>query len=745
MSFSGETWGKVKKWTRKEIESAQLNPMTEKGTWNASTNTPTLSHGTGTNGWWYTVVVAGTNLDDTFAIGDVVKYDGSISKWVKVAYSTSIKGEKGDKGDTGEIEEATVSLDTSGTEPSVEIVNGGTPTDRSFNFKFKNIDCQITGAEATIDNKVGIPEIKVIPTGTGNRKKFTFNFKNMKGEKGEQGENAVTALNARGDYDVNADPAYTKSDYITGNDGNSYVCKKDNPNNVAPTTGRKDDEYWQIMALKGAKGEKGDAGGISDDESAKLIQMNESKYNVRKGKLFNLNDDESHLLFQGTLKTAKTDIQEGITYELMELPDNPNIVYPNEMMLQITTPQGNRTNMAMKDDYFDSTGSKYIDKTAIRNKTYNITSWKVIVINDYTYTPVASPSTSSLSTYYEIDDNNLGYKLTSDTSIVSGKTYYTKSGSKSDLVYYDKRGNQVLAAEESEAVSLAYGEEKTVYLTDFEGADAGFIDGGASYQFGDGTGRKLYDANGVEIGSATGLATLHKVKAIQVSIDEDFIYWNLLEQAGCEVNEDGYMSRYGLSQTQDEINLSVASHEVNSAGLPSSKKGFKGTYNVQLTVYDAATQQVASATQKIEPTYTQTTDVQVVPTKTYYIYVTDHYEVIDTNISHYYELIYELTEDTEIIQGKDYYTRTGEEGSYVYTLVENPVVEDIETYYELVYEHTEDTQVVSGKTYYIRDEGGYEVVDTDITHYYEKTAEGKTKVFISGSNCVSGAFISQMF
>lgn len=44
--------------------------------------------------------------------------------------------------------------------------------------------------------------------------------------------------------------------------------------------------------------------------------------------------------------------------------------------------------------------------------------------------------------------------------------------------------------------------------------------------------------------------------------------------------------------------------------------------------------------------------------------------------------VYELTQDTAIVAGKTYYTRSGEEGSYIYTPVENPVAEDLATYYE---------------------------------------------------------------
>lgn len=91
----------------------------------------------------------------------------------------------------------------------------------------------------------------------------TFTTPNLRGPigpQGEQGESAASAINPRGDYDVNADPHYTISDYITSTEGNTYVCKKDNPDNVAPTDGTVNDEFWQLLALRGAKGESGEDG-----------------------------------------------------------------------------------------------------------------------------------------------------------------------------------------------------------------------------------------------------------------------------------------------------------------------------------------------------------------------------------------------------------------------------------------------------------------------------------------------------
>ena len=48
---------------------------------------------------------------------------------------------------------------------------------------------------------------------------------------------------------------------------------------------------------------------------------------------------------------------------------------------------------------------------------------------------------------------------------------------------------------------------------------------------------------------------------------------------------------------------------------------------------------------------------------------------------------YALTTDAALVAGKEYFTRSGSAGAYVYTKVETPYVEDIGTYYEKVEEH----------------------------------------------------------
>lgn len=61
----------------------------------------------------------------------------------------------------------------------------------------------------------------------------------------------------------------------------------------------------------------------------------------------------------------------------------------------------------------------------------------------------------------------------------------------------------------------------------------------------------------------------------------------------------------------------------------------------------------------------------------------DLIEIWEANLEEKKEDIYALTEDTDIVEGKDYYTRGGSAPDYTYTKVENPVKSSLGTYYEI--------------------------------------------------------------
>ena len=82
-----------------ELPAAVLGALNYQGTWNASTNTPTLTSSTGTKGYYYVVSVAGnTNLDGItdWLVGDWAVFNGTV--WQKVDNTetvTSVNGQTG--------------------------------------------------------------------------------------------------------------------------------------------------------------------------------------------------------------------------------------------------------------------------------------------------------------------------------------------------------------------------------------------------------------------------------------------------------------------------------------------------------------------------------------------------------------------------------------------------------------------------------------------------------------------------
>ena len=95
--------------TAAQIPASLIGAVVYEGTWNASTNTPTLTSATGTQGHYYVVSTAGsTNLDGTtdWKVGDWAIYSGTA--WQKIdntADVTSVAGKTGAvtlvKGDVG--------------------------------------------------------------------------------------------------------------------------------------------------------------------------------------------------------------------------------------------------------------------------------------------------------------------------------------------------------------------------------------------------------------------------------------------------------------------------------------------------------------------------------------------------------------------------------------------------------------------------------------------------------------------
>jgi hypothetical protein len=90
-----------------------LSALSPKGVWDASTNTPTLSNGTGDNGDFYLVQIAGTqnlgNGDLSYSEGDALVYFHNSQSWERVGRPDSVSSVNGKQGEitlnTADIQE----------------------------------------------------------------------------------------------------------------------------------------------------------------------------------------------------------------------------------------------------------------------------------------------------------------------------------------------------------------------------------------------------------------------------------------------------------------------------------------------------------------------------------------------------------------------------------------------------------------------------------------------------------------
>jgi hypothetical protein len=151
-----------------QLPAAVLGALSYQGTWNASTNTPTLASSVGTKGYYYVVNVAGsTNLNGItdWQIGDWAVYNGSA--WQKIDNTdavTSVNGYTGtvvlNAADVGAVSSvsgtAPVSVATGTTTPVVSLATAYGDTQNPYASKTANY------VLASPNGSAGVPTFRAL-------------------------------------------------------------------------------------------------------------------------------------------------------------------------------------------------------------------------------------------------------------------------------------------------------------------------------------------------------------------------------------------------------------------------------------------------------------------------------------------------------------------------------------------------------------------------------------------------------
>ena len=153
-----------------ELPAAVLGALSYQGTWDASTNTPTLTSSVGTKGYYYVVSVAGnTNLNGItdWLVGDWAVYNGTV--WQKVDNTETVTSVNGQVGAV-----VLTQADISGTVPTTRTITAGTgltgggdlSADRTF--AIDSTVATLTGTQTLTNKTLTSPKINEILDANGN-------------------------------------------------------------------------------------------------------------------------------------------------------------------------------------------------------------------------------------------------------------------------------------------------------------------------------------------------------------------------------------------------------------------------------------------------------------------------------------------------------------------------------------------------------------------------------------------------
>ena len=152
-----------------ELPAAVLGALSYQGTWNASTNTPTLTSSTGTKGYYYVVAVAGsTNLDGItdWLIGDWAVYNGTV--WQKVDNTETVTSVNGQTGAVVLTASSVGAVPTTRTISTGTGLTGGGDLSADRTIAIDSTVATLTGTQTLTNKTLTSPKVNEILDANGN-------------------------------------------------------------------------------------------------------------------------------------------------------------------------------------------------------------------------------------------------------------------------------------------------------------------------------------------------------------------------------------------------------------------------------------------------------------------------------------------------------------------------------------------------------------------------------------------------
>ena len=152
-----------------ELPAAVLGALSYQGTWDASTNTPTLTSSVGTKGYYYVVSVAGsTNLNGItdWLVGDWAVYNGSI--WQKVDNTETVTSVNGQTGAVVLTASSVGAVPTTRTITAGTGLTGGGDLSADRTFAIDSTVATLTGTQTLTNKTLTSPKINEILDANGN-------------------------------------------------------------------------------------------------------------------------------------------------------------------------------------------------------------------------------------------------------------------------------------------------------------------------------------------------------------------------------------------------------------------------------------------------------------------------------------------------------------------------------------------------------------------------------------------------